>query len=74
MPDGEAGEVRKRQIRATFDKVNAEDREVIAGLQRNASSRYAVSGRLSPKENCIWEFQRYLARQLLPLGGQTAAH
>ena len=65
MPAGEAGEMRKRELRASFDKINAEDRVVISALQANAASRYAISGRLSPKENCIWEFQRYLARQLL---------
>ncbi len=50
--------------RASFDKINGEDRGIISALQANASSRYAMPGRLSPKENCIWEFQRYLARQL----------
>ena len=64
MPEGEAGEERKRVLRASFDKINGEDRGIISTLQANASSRYAMPGRLSPKENCIWEFQRYLARQL----------
>jgi phenylpropionate dioxygenase-like ring-hydroxylating dioxygenase large terminal subunit len=64
MPEGVEGEARKQQLRVAFDKINAEDREVIAGIQHNASSRFAVPGRLSPKEGCIWEFQRYLARQL----------
>lgn len=66
MPEGDAGETRKRELKTSFDKINAEDREVISELQANAGSRYAVPGRLSPKENCIWEFQRYLARQMLP--------
>ncbi|MFO1172893.1 MAG: aromatic ring-hydroxylating dioxygenase subunit alpha [Hyphomicrobiaceae bacterium] len=66
MPEGEEGEARKRQMRVRFDKINGEDREIISRLQSNAASRYAVPGRLSPKENCIWEFQRYLAREMLP--------
>lgn len=65
MPEGEAGEERMRTLRATFDKINNEDRGIIEAIQANAASRLAVSGRLSPKENCIWEFQRYLARQML---------
>ncbi len=68
MPEGEAGEERKRKLRATFDRINNEDRGIIEAIQSNATSRHAVSGRLSPKENCIWEFQRYLARQMLEAG------
>jgi hypothetical protein len=66
MPGGDEGEARRRSMRTTFDRINSEDRGIIEGIQASAASRHAVSGRLSPKENCIWEFQRYLARALAP--------
>ena len=65
MPVGAEGEERKRTLRATFDRINAEDRGIIEAIQANAASRLAVSGRLSPKENCIWELQRHLARRMV---------
>jgi phenylpropionate dioxygenase-like ring-hydroxylating dioxygenase large terminal subunit len=64
MPEGEEGEARKRTMRATFDRINLEDRAIIEAIQACAASRHAVSGRLSPKESCIWEFQKFLARSL----------
>ena len=65
IPDGDEGEERRRTLRSTFDRINAEDRIIIEQIQANASASLAVPGRLSPKENCIWEFQRYLARRLI---------
>ena len=64
LPEGGAGEGRIEELRQTFEQINTEDKSIIAAVRRNASSRYATAGRLSPKEQTIWEFQRYLAARL----------
>jgi hypothetical protein len=46
------------------EAVNAEDRALVAGVQRGLRSERAESGDLSHLERPIWEFTRYLARQL----------
>ncbi len=64
FPDGEDGEARKRELRASFDRINDEDKPIVAAVRRNAAARFAASGPLAPKERTLWEFQRYLARRL----------
>ena len=64
IPKGTEGEERIAEMRAAFEAINAEDKGVIAGVRRNAASRFAAAGPLSPLESTIWEFQRYLAGRL----------
>jgi phenylpropionate dioxygenase-like ring-hydroxylating dioxygenase large terminal subunit len=47
-------------------EANREDREKLERMQRALSSRHAPSGPLAPRdyEGTIWDFYRYLARQL----------
>lgn len=49
-----------------WQEVNREDREKLERLQRGLSSRHAPSGLLAPRdyEGTIWDFYRYLGRQL----------
>ncbi len=64
LPEEDAGKGRCEELRQTFELINAEDKSIIAAVRRNAHSRFATAGRLSPKEQTIWEFQRYLAARL----------
>ena len=41
--------------------------EASPDIRRNAASLYANPGALSPKERCLWDFQKYLARMLCAL-------
>jgi phenylpropionate dioxygenase-like ring-hydroxylating dioxygenase large terminal subunit len=52
------------RIKATLDKVNAEDRGLVENIYRNAASRFAASGKLAPLERCVWEFGQYVSRRL----------
>ena len=51
---------------ALWHEVNREDREKLEKMQVALSSRYAPSGYLAPRdyEGTIWDFYRYLSRQL----------
>lgn len=51
---------------ALWNEVNREDREKLERMQAALSSRHAPSGALAPKdyEGTIWDFYRYLARQV----------
>ncbi len=64
IPGGKAGEERVAELRAAFEKINGEDKGIVESIRRNAGSRHAAAGPLSPKERCLWHFQRYLARML----------
>jgi choline monooxygenase len=64
FPEGEEGVRRKEQLRASFDRINNEDKGIIANIARNAAALHAEPGRMSPKELSIVDFQRYLARML----------
>jgi choline monooxygenase len=64
FPDGEEGERRKEQLHASFDRINNEDKGIIASIARNAAALHAEPGRMSPKEASIIDIQRYLARML----------
>ena len=64
IPEGTAGERRIADLHQAFDRINGEDKPVIAGVRSNSVSRFAEAGPLSPFERTIWDFQRYLARML----------
>lgn len=64
MPEGEAYEERVRTLKASFHAINDEDKPITTKIAQNARALAAKPGRLSPKEQTIWEFQRYLARML----------
>jgi phenylpropionate dioxygenase-like ring-hydroxylating dioxygenase large terminal subunit len=51
---------------ALWQEVNREDREKLEKMQRALASRHAVSAPLAPPdlEGTIWDFYRYLARQV----------
>ena len=66
-PDGDA---HARQLKAAFDRINAEDRDIVESLGRNAAAMHAAPGRLSPLERAMWELQRYLARRLCDVDRQ----
>ncbi|MBY6262732.1 aromatic ring-hydroxylating dioxygenase subunit alpha [Azospirillum sp. 412522] len=53
-----------------WHEVNREDREKLERMQRALSSRHALSGPLAPGdyEGTIWDFQRYLGRQIPAAG------
>jgi phenylpropionate dioxygenase-like ring-hydroxylating dioxygenase large terminal subunit len=55
-----------QQRLALWNEVNREDREKLERMQRGLASRHAPSGPLSPPdfEGTIWDFYRYLARQI----------
>ena len=55
--------------RATLEAILAEDRVSCTGVQRGLESRDARSGPLSPIEQTIAEFARYLARRIATAGG-----
>jgi phenylpropionate dioxygenase-like ring-hydroxylating dioxygenase large terminal subunit len=48
----------------TVHAIQAEDARTNAGVQRGAHARAATTGRLSPLERALWQFQRYLAHRL----------
>lgn len=54
---------------ALWSAVNREDREKLERLQQALGSRHAPSGPLAPRdfEGAIWDFYRYLGRQLPPV-------
>ena len=64
MPQGDAFNERVGTLKASFHVINDEDKPITAAIARNAHALAAEPGRLSPKEQTIWEFQRYLARML----------
>lgn len=64
IPEGAAGEKRIADIVRAFEQINSEDKGIVEGIRRNAGAREAAPGPLSPKERCLWEFHRYLARML----------
>ncbi|WP_085806755.1 aromatic ring-hydroxylating oxygenase subunit alpha [Roseovarius albus] len=70
MPDGSEFDARVAELKASFHAINGEDKPVTAAIARNAAALSAQPGRLSPKEQTIWEFQRYLAR-LLTTGSEA---
>ena len=51
---------------ALWQEVNCEDREKLERMQTALTSRYAPSGHLAPRdfEGTIWDFYRYLSRQI----------
>lgn len=49
-----------------FDHVNKEDRQVVEGIYAGSRSSFAVPGQLSWLEREIHDFQKYLARRLVP--------
>lgn len=53
---------------ALWHEVNREDREKLERMQRTLASRHAPSGPLAPRdyEGTIWDFYRYLGRQVPP--------
>ncbi len=63
VPD-EGRDAHAAKAKAALDKVNSEDRGIIENIYRGASSNLASSGRLSPKERCLWEFKQYYAQRL----------
>ncbi len=71
IPKGEEGEKRKQELRASFERINEEDRGVVEQIQCNVRSPYAEPGPIAPKERSLWEFQKYLARRL---GGGFSRH
>lgn len=64
MPDGVERGRRVEALKASFHAINDEDKPIVAAIAQNAKALAAEPGRLSPKENTIWDFQRYLARLL----------
>ena len=64
FPESEERARRASELRASFERINDEDKPIVAAVTRNARAAKAAPGRLSPKERTIWEFQRYLARRL----------
>ena len=71
--DEEGREAMRADIRATFDRINLEDRAIVESIARSLKSGRAAQGRLGEKERTIWEFQRFLARALGPAAGRAAA-
>ena len=63
-PEGETGACRAKELREIFDRINEEDKPIVAAVARNAQASAATPGRLSAKERTIRDFQRYLARRL----------
>ena len=66
LPEGAEGEKRTAELRAAFERINDEDKGILREVRRNAASRHAAPGPLSPKERSVWEFQCYLAGRLCP--------
>ena len=53
-----------RESWAYVERLNSEDKTIVANVYAGLAGRHAVSGRLSPLEQPIWEFIRYLAARL----------
>ena len=64
MPQGEEFVTRVDELKASFHAINEEDKPITCAIAHNAAALSTQPGRLSPKEQTIWEFQRYLARML----------
>lgn len=64
FPEGEEGARRAQEMRDIFDRINDEDKPIVAAIARNARALAAAPGRLSPKELTMRDFQRYLAKRL----------
>ena len=64
MPQGEEFVTRVDKLKASFHTINKEDQPITCAIARKAAALSAQPGRLSPKEQTILEFQRYLARML----------
>ena len=65
MPQGAEFDERVDELKASFHAINDEDKPITAAIARNAAALSAQPRRLSPKEQTIWEFQRYLSRMLV---------
>ena len=52
-------------VKALLTKVNAEDRPTVEGVFQATASTHAKAGPMSHLERNVYEFDRYLARQLL---------
>ncbi|EBA01959.1 MAG: SRPBCC family protein [Paracoccaceae bacterium] len=55
-----------------FEHVNTEDRQVVEGIYAGSQSNFAAPGKLSWLEREIHDFQRYLARRLVPNAKENA--
>ena len=62
--DAEARAAYAAELKAGFDRINDEDKPIIAAIAQNAKALAAAPGRLSPKERTVWSFQKYLAARL----------
>jgi len=67
IPDGAEGDAERKAIIRYMDKVNSEDKEIVEAIYRSTKSRYASRSKLvmPDMEQCIAEFQRYLANRLI---------
>ena len=54
------------EVMELIHQVNSEDRPIVENVFRSSASPDAVQGPLSWLERNVWEFGRYLARQLAP--------
>ncbi|MGH8251249.1 MAG: aromatic ring-hydroxylating oxygenase subunit alpha [Steroidobacteraceae bacterium] len=61
---GQSLDAAANSARAYFDRFNAEDKAIVARLCAGLKSSLARSGPLAPLERPLWEFHKYLARQL----------
>lgn len=52
-------------VKALLTKVNAEDRPTVEGVFQATASTHAQAGPMSHLERNVYEFDHYLARQLL---------
>ena len=64
MPQDGEFVTREDELKASFHAINEEDKPITCAVVRSAAALSAQPDRLSPKEQTIWEFQRYLARML----------
>ena len=55
-----------RDLVTFFEHVNSEDRQVVEGIYAGSRSGFAAPGQLSWLEREIHDFQKYLARRLVP--------
>jgi choline monooxygenase len=62
----DAREAWVRDLVTFFDHVNSEDRGVVEGIYAGSRSGFAAPGPLSWLEREIHDFQKYLARRLVP--------
>jgi phenylpropionate dioxygenase-like ring-hydroxylating dioxygenase large terminal subunit len=59
----EAREEQGELLRGFVDAVHREDIAACTSVQEGLRSRLAAPGRLSHLEKCVWQFQRWIARQ-----------